>query len=296
MNQDTDMQKTHSTLSFPWNNNSMVKKIYQEKNYKIIHTKAKNKNAIIFFSGNGLYFPNEEKIFSETIIEKNRYEWENISDNKKIKNKYSLIIFVRDIYKQWYLNGINSELDTQEKVIEELKKITKGYKVTTCGNSAGGYMATLVGISINAENIFSFSGQFDLNSQKYKDSIIEENLNALKNKYYSLTENIKTAKSNIFFFYPGLCEQDINQHNIIKGFNIFSFSFDTETHGQSCESSCYCYLLTCEADYLKKLFLKYKNQNIDKKEFSKTIYKKFSLWKYFKLNCKNILKLKRTKL
>ena len=108
MNQDTDMQKTHSTLSFPWNNNSMVKKIYQEKNYKIIHTKAKNKNAIIFFSGNGLYFPNEEKIFSETIIEKNRYEWENISDNKKIKNKYSLIIFVRDIYKQWYLNGINS--------------------------------------------------------------------------------------------------------------------------------------------------------------------------------------------
>ena len=138
---------------FPWNDNALVRQVYEQDNYRVIHTGAKNKNAIIFFAGNGIYYPHEEKYFKEAMIDNDRFEWENIVQDYNVRNAYSLIILVRDIYKQWYLTGINSTINTQEKVIEKLKELTKGYEVTTCGNSAGGYMSVLAGIKMEAYRI-----------------------------------------------------------------------------------------------------------------------------------------------
>ena len=53
------------------------------------------------------------------------------------------MIFVRDMWKQWYINGINQKIDSVEKVIEFLRTETENMRVTTVGNSSGGYMATL---------------------------------------------------------------------------------------------------------------------------------------------------------
>ena len=54
---------------FPWNNSELVKHEYEKENFKIIHTGAKSKRAIIFFSGNGLYYPNtiEEFLIFPTL-------------------------------------------------------------------------------------------------------------------------------------------------------------------------------------------------------------------------------------
>ena len=90
-------------VGFPWNNSELVKHEYEQDNFKIIHTGAKSKRAIIFFSGNGLYYPNTIEEFTEKIIKKDRYEWQNISSNKKICEYYELIIFCRDLYKQYWL-------------------------------------------------------------------------------------------------------------------------------------------------------------------------------------------------
>ena len=77
----------------------------------------------IYFSSNGIYFPNEENVFRSVIIHKDRYEW------YKTRRKSYKHIFVRDVYKQWYAEGINDQYNTIEKLgqllIQETKDLVK---------------------------------------------------------------------------------------------------------------------------------------------------------------------------
>ena len=84
---------------FLQNSNEIIRQAYKALNYRIVETSARTNNAIVFFSGNGLYFPNTKEVFENVILNSDRYEWENIAKNKKIRKYYKLIIFVRDIYK-----------------------------------------------------------------------------------------------------------------------------------------------------------------------------------------------------
>jgi hypothetical protein len=119
--------------------NEFLKEYYEkEENYYVRDNSSKNKNCIIFFSGNGLYYPNTVETFREVVIENNRFEWENISNSPRLMEHFSRMIFVRDICKTWYVCGINRKVDTIDKLIELLADLTQGYCVTTCGNSAGG--------------------------------------------------------------------------------------------------------------------------------------------------------------
>ena len=62
----------------------------------------------IYFSSHGLYYPNTEEAFRQNILKNNRFEWQ--------RNKVpyaSKHIFLRDLHKQWYLTGVNAELDTR---------------------------------------------------------------------------------------------------------------------------------------------------------------------------------------
>jgi hypothetical protein len=72
------------------------------------------------------------------------------------------LIFVRDIFKSWYVCGISDRYSSIDDMIDFLKEETKGYKVITVGNSAGGYMAVLAGVLLGAERVFNFSGQYSL--------------------------------------------------------------------------------------------------------------------------------------
>lgn len=185
---------------FPWNGNPFVESIYKEQNYKVITTSSPSKNAILFFSGNGLYFPNEEEIFCDTVCKKDRYEWENVAQSPLIQRYYSKIIFIRDIYKQWYVKGINHEADSVTKVIELVRHLTQGYRIVTCGYSAGGYMAVLVGKEIGAKRIFSFSGQFSCWCKIYKAPLLQLYKNDSDySKWYGIEHLLKKPGGGILF-------------------------------------------------------------------------------------------------
>lgn len=110
----------------------------------------------------------------EDTIEKNKFEWENIAKSKSILTKYGKMIFVRDMWKQWYINGINQKIDSVEKVIEFLRTETENMRVTTVGNSSGGYMATLVAQKLNAKMAYCVSGQFDIADQISRQPVVRK--------------------------------------------------------------------------------------------------------------------------
>ena len=72
--------------------------------------------------------------------------------HKTIDDKWR---FVRDVYKQWYLKGVNAEIDSIEKLYEFLKAETEGYQIVTVGSSAGGYAAVLFGYLLNATKVLA---------------------------------------------------------------------------------------------------------------------------------------------
>ena len=74
--------------------------VYKKKNYKIINNKIFSKDRIfIFFSGNGLYYPNTNEVFKKIIINQDRYEWFGISKNIDCKK----IIFIVKVDGQFSL-------------------------------------------------------------------------------------------------------------------------------------------------------------------------------------------------
>ena len=176
-------------VSFPWNGSELLRREYEKDNYRLIHTGSKTNRAIIFFSGNGLYFPNTEEEFTQKIIINDRYEWENLASNKLIRKYYELIIFVRDVYKQWYVTGINPEHDNVDKTADFLRELTRGYDITTCGASAGGYAAVLFASLLDAERFFSMSGQFSIHHQidaQGAPFVYNYASDIIRNKYYDI--------------------------------------------------------------------------------------------------------------
>jgi hypothetical protein len=210
-----------------------VKKALQDSNYLIesSNNDQKEKYCVIYFSSNNIYHPNSKEIFEKTIIEKNHFEWYGTRIEKGYKH-----IFIRDIQKQWYLNGINSELNSIEKVLSFLNKETLGYKVITLGSSSGGFAAVLFGSFLNAEKILTFNGQFQLfdllkSSNEAIDPIIFRNQNNPSiNKYFSLKSIIKNP-SNIYYFLSNKSQWDqLNKDHIFE-VDINIISFNTSNHG-----------------------------------------------------------------
>lgn len=131
-----------------------------DSNYVIeINPLSPNKDlCVIYFSSHGIYYPNTEDSFRRSIINKNYYEWRNNPPISAYKQ-----IFIRDLYKQWYLLGINSQISSPFKLLEFLKEETEGYRIITIGSSAGGYAAILYGSLLKAK-VYAFNSQFEVNS------------------------------------------------------------------------------------------------------------------------------------
>lgn len=74
-----------------------VRKLRKCGNYSIeIDDSASQKDlCVVYFSSNAIYYPNNEKSFMRSIVEKDYYEWRNAVPIKAHKQ-----IFVRDVYKQ----------------------------------------------------------------------------------------------------------------------------------------------------------------------------------------------------
>jgi hypothetical protein len=195
----------------------------KRKNYKIINSSVKNKKCIVFFSGNGLYFPNTNVELDE-VIDKERYEWESICPNN-----YEKIIFVRDIYKQWYVEGISDEIDNIDKLKEFLSNEIVGLETTFVGSSAGGYAAVLFGNLCSANLIISLSGQFDLTNEV---KCIDRNklLHYAKDQRYVKIDNLDNR--NVIYFNPMYSEIDAHHNSIaIKNINITLIQIKSSIHG-----------------------------------------------------------------
>ena len=187
----------------------------------------------------------------EDIIEKNKFEWENIARSKSVLTKYGKIIFVRDMCKQWYINGINQKIDSVEKVIEFLRTETENMRVTTVGNSSGGYMATLVAQKLNAKMAYCISGQFDIADQINRQPVVRK---AAKENYKYINIVKTITSTTVIYLYPALCEWDKQQAGLVNNNNfVISIPFSNSKHGETCYGFNFPYILTCDKQIFEHL-------------------------------------------
>lgn len=224
------------------------------------------KRAIIFFTGHGLYFPTTIEKFRESVVDKDKYEWWNICGDNRIKEIANTNIFIRDVYKNWCIGGINSAINTQDKLAAKLKELVDGKEVITVGSSAGGYMALLFGILLNAKRIYTFSPQVNLH-EYYKDhpfKYYEEYCQKDEiSKYMDLKSLVKTHNGKIFYWYPANCEEDVRQYNSISDCsNIFFFALDQSKHGNTIWGESIIKSLCMDEEALCKLSIKYSEKII----------------------------------
>lgn len=213
----------------------IVQQVYtKQDNFIIEYDDQGDKNwCAIYFCSNGIYYPNTEEIFRKQIIEKNFFEWYHSRINRASKH-----IFIRDVFKQWYLTGINTKINTPQKLTEFLRKETEGYNIITIGSSAGGYAAILHGSLLNAKYVLAFNPQFEIKSLLDTGSEMENPIvfrkQKTENKYYDIIPYIN-KDTDIFYFYSKASKVDIKQNSYIKGRkknnNIYILSFNSSYHG-----------------------------------------------------------------
>lgn len=266
------MQRDKNAETFDiWaDNNPIMEKAYEHGNIRIRKVNPASKLCILYFSGNGLYFPNDRETFEAVIGQKDRYEWERVSQSSHLKKRVGKEIFVRDIYKQWYVQGINKTLDSADKLAEYLKKETEGYRVVTAGNSAGGYAAVLFGLLLKADVVFDFSGQFEIESLVDTEGFFLKKYRQCpsKTRYYNLVPMLKKSRVPVMYFYPCRCGNDIRQHSLVENIdNVYSFPFDLEEHGATMYGVNYPYIFTKSAEELKTLHGTLQGKPISQKKF-----------------------------
>lgn len=185
----------------------------------------------IYFCSNDIWFPHTEEIFRKRIVEKNFFEWYHCRIEKAYKH-----IFVRDIFKQWYLTGINGQINSPQKMLEFLKKETDGFKVITIGSSAGGYASALFGLKLKAEKSICFNGQFCLKRLVNESSLtISPLLFSIFKKNNREAVNILNdidTDSPIYYIYSDRSRYDVQQHEYTKGVqNVKCIEFSSSKHG-----------------------------------------------------------------
>ncbi len=190
----------------------IVRSVYNSQlNYKIEYEDTYKENiCAIYFSSNDIYYPNTEDIFRKRIVEKDFFEWYHT----RVKARKH--IFVRDIFKQWYLEGINAEIDSPEKMLDWLKSETEGYEVITVGSSAGGYAAVFYGSLLSAKRVIVFNAQFSLvhladSSSVDNNPLVYKYKDTERARFFELKGLLKT-EVKYYYFLSMRCENDVAQY------------------------------------------------------------------------------------
>lgn len=265
------MNKMYEQIYTQFDIPDMMDVYTHQQNYEIIGSNKNDDRCIIYFSGNGLYYPNNPETFHREIIEKNRFEWK-----RNILPYVNKVIFLRDVTKQWYLEGINKNINTIEKLALFLKKQTDGLRIICVGNSAGGYAASLFGCLLNASHVFNFSGQFSLFhiletdvGRALNPTLVKyENIPEYR-KFYSIVNYIKKSQTPIFYFFPALCGNDIAQSKLVENIHsVYEFRYNVKDHGRTCFEINFLDLFSLSRGKISELHLHYKNSLISPFWFS----------------------------
>lgn len=192
----------------------------------------------IYFSGNSIYYPNDEATFRYNISNKNRFEWFGLRYPNAQRH-----IFIRDIFKQWYLGGINEKINSLDLLLVWLKERTIGYRVVAIGSSAGGYAAVMMGCLLNAERVFAFSPRLEMNSLLLRSNPFKAPLffryydKGLNLEWMDFNNKYTDNSTQIYCFYPEKSDLDRIQLSHIKNTglseksNIHIIYFSTNKHG-----------------------------------------------------------------
>lgn len=249
----------------------LLYKYYEEDNYEIVdfdtnHHK-KNKLCYIFFSSNGLYKDRNDVDIIKKMHETRRYEWKFIASNKSIRNKASRIIFLRDVFKIFYIRGISRENDSIEKIKNLLTNLTKGMDVVIAGSSAGAYMSLLLGGMLpNTKRIITLGGVVDLESFRSFSSYLDDNLKYCS--HVNISNNIYGeywiinfyGKNNNYDSHNGqLIENNSNRNKLIN------VSFNNDAHAPRPSGDDLIKLLVCNDRHLEHLQKKMNGKSCVKK-------------------------------
>jgi hypothetical protein len=215
-----------------------VKEAFKLDNYAIEYAEEndliESDLCVIYFSSNEIYYPNTLKSFEYSILKRDKYEWKR---NKFPKGKKH--IFIRDLHKQWYLSGINDNLNDPEKLLHFLKNETEGYRVITVGSSAGGFAALLFGNMLECERIYAFNAQLNLrvtmrNSNPLIDPILFNKENDKDSSLYYNLGNYLNANTSNYYFQSCYSNMDIVQLKSISDEaqnKLKIIRFQTSNHG-----------------------------------------------------------------
>lgn len=191
------------------------------------------------------------------IINKDRYEWTRWSTQSE------RVVYLRDIHKEWYFRGVNSNYNTIEKVLSFLKKVSKGYKIVTVGSSAGGYAATLFGVLLGAERVFAFSPQFDLTEWLKPRKLLDKRPFVQQERYINIVDIIKKSSTEIFYFFPAYVDMDIFQAKLVKDIpNVYTFGIKSKLHGKALYPNCIPSVLAFDLDSLNKMKNQFQNKTV----------------------------------
>lgn len=256
-----------------FDDNVKMKQWFDKLNNYKVEKIQEGKYCWIFFTSHGLYFPTEMKEFEKQVILNDRYEWVNISRCKGIKTRASKYIFVRDIYKNWCLEGINTKCNSIEKLADLLKKEANGNEIITVGSSAGGYMAIALGCLLKATYIYAFSPQISLDEYNKFHNIkyLSQYHTDEREKWLSLEPIIKNYNAGeIFYYYPTQCEEDVAQYEVIKNITnerVHIFGVKFTQHGTPIYSESVIKTLCLEPNKVITLCKKYNGKEISRMRY-----------------------------
>ncbi len=255
---------------------AIVQHCYQDLPNYLIEVNADSDTDIcaIYFSSNGIdAMCEDDNDFEEIIVRKNRFEWKK--NRIQIAKKH---IFIRDVFKEYYVEGINKDLNTCDKLLEFLRSETKNMKVITVGSSSGGYAAILFGILLKAEAVFSFTGQFSLyhislqsNPKRDPDHnpLLYKHLNdPVYSKYYHLPALMMDSSVPIFHLTSNH-RLDYMQKELVKSYyNVYMFDIRGDDHVFPCYIFSMGDVINSPVEELKELSEEYRGRSIGKFMFS----------------------------
>lgn len=238
-----------------WEKNDNIRIIY--------NLKADNNICMIYASSNGIWNPNNKQGFITKIEENDKYEWMRWGGI----NRFKKTIFIRDVFKEWYVNGVNGRINSIDALIKYLEKETKGYKLVTAGNSAGGYIATIIGVKLCASHIYNFSGQISIEDKACMKEEFPElsrwRNNVNRHKYYNISGIVSESDIPIFYFYAARCNEDIGQFSYISKYkSVRPFAFYTREHGQNMFPFCFASVLSLDKKEMVELWDRHRTKII----------------------------------
>jgi len=175
------------------------------KNYKVVdNCKSKSGRCAVFFSSNGLYYPNTEDNIKKTI-RRDYYEWSRLAIED-----FERVIYVRDVYKQWYVRGINETVSSLHLLGDLIQELTRGYQTTLIGSSAGGYAAIKISEKLDCSTlVIAFSPYFTLQYEA-EDSLRNK---ILSSYYVQARDDVKKCLCAGYIIFPIFSKTDIDQLN-----------------------------------------------------------------------------------